>query len=410
MTIEHSGPFLESGLFSGARSGVFFALANFADDFGECWPSYDAIAFTARVSRRAAIREIGWLAEHHMIEILQGEERPREKRAVARRCNVYRINLGVIRAMYMLIRLTKEAIGRDPAKRYDAARHVADWAEALINEFGAAELLRRASRVVAEGTISDLLPKCNSDTESPWRAKPDEFDDARGDMESPSDAGKGDICDAKSDTRSPYPSLEPSLEPSARARDADDWDGRASRDARSFSAEHFAGAKAAASPKGLGEEERRKPRMRHALLTAPVDASAFDDPDQAKRFLEAREFARRALIVAWLCGADEANRFKFLAALKDDVRRGEMHDVVAAIDGPAREKAASFVHWARAIISKAPGVRDHSGVSHMVEIVRALSDERMKARAAARCAILLGEQASEEQMRHSAADPPIAAA
>lgn len=426
MTIEHAGPFLESGLFSGVRSGVFFALANFADDLGECWPSYEAIAFTARVSRRAAIREIAWLAEHHMIEIMQGEERPREKRAVAGRCNVYRIHLGVIRAMYMLIRLTKEAVGRDPAKRYGAARHVADWAEAVISEHGAAELLRQASRIVADGAIFDLLPKSNSDTGSPFDSDREENGAPEGDMESPLTPRKGDICAAKGDTRSPYPSIYPSVEPSARARDAADWDGRASRDApgprppdpapdpaRSPARQaddRGAGAEPLGPPDRLGEEARERPRMRHALLTAPVDPTAFEDQAQAKRFLEAREFAQRALIVAWLCGAEEANRFRFLAALKDDVRRGDMDDVVAAIDGPARAKAVSFVHWARAILAGAPGVRDHSGVPHMVEIVRALSDERTGARSRARAAKLLGEDERAHEARQSATGPPEPAA
>jgi helix-turn-helix protein len=42
---------------------ALMALADFANDNGECWPSYETIAWKARIGRRQAIRVVGLLVE-----------------------------------------------------------------------------------------------------------------------------------------------------------------------------------------------------------------------------------------------------------------------------------------------------------------------------------------------------------
>jgi hypothetical protein len=197
MTIEHAGPFLESGLFSGARANVLMVLCNYADDYGECWPSHEAIAVSARCARETAQREVAWLAAHQCLDILRGSDRPEDKRKIARRANVYRVNLRLVETLYAVMREIKRAAGREPGKRYAAVRIVARWAEKTITESGADVLIKSLRQLIAEGDVTSLLHMGNSDERS-------HLNDT-----------KCDIEDAKCDATSHKPSIEPPFEPSA---------------------------------------------------------------------------------------------------------------------------------------------------------------------------------------------------
>lgn len=208
------GPFRDTGLFSGARFGVFETLCNHADEFGECFPSYEAVALGARCERRTAIKEVDWLVEHGCVEKLQGAARPKEKQAIARRANVYRVNMALVNSVYTVVCELKKMAGRNAAKRYRAIAALAAWAEKIIEDEGCESLLGTLKIIHIEGGLTSLWRNCNSD------------------QRSPSEAAKGVIEIIEGVLTTPKPSIEPSEEPSPRARGAAAPDGAPPPDAK----------------------------------------------------------------------------------------------------------------------------------------------------------------------------------
>lgn len=205
MTVEHYGPFINSGLFKGPRAGVMAYLCNVADDYGESFPSYWTIATGSRCDRSTAMREIGWLEDHGVIKKLQGDDRPPEKRGVARRANVYRINISLIRTLDAAVEEIKALAGRRPERRNGAVLALAQWAEETIEangKDGCKVLISALGKLMLDGGLPRLLPKRNSGGAPP---------------SSEIDGGAGEIDGG---APHPYPSSE-SLNPSRRARAGD---------------------------------------------------------------------------------------------------------------------------------------------------------------------------------------------
>lgn len=407
MTIEHSGPFLESGLFAGARANVMFALCNYADDYGECWPSHEAVGIAARCSRETSGREIAFLSRHGVVEILKGDERPPEKRRLAGRSNVYRVNLALVRAMYFLVTEAKRLAGRDPARRYGAVRAVADWAEAIIEDHGpagAAEFVRQAADRLAKGEVmallGDLPPPVSRDV--PSHEIPLSRDDGA----------------ASCDGTSHYPSIEPPVEPS-RARGEGPVENPSPRRAGDRTATAATGAAdrgldrergGLASPGiddgagGAGDDAGEGPADGAACgaLAEPLQpdhpdfavAALPDDPAAAAALRRKIVFRQRELVLAWLLGAGSLDRYAFLPVLRRSLHSAaEVEAAALAVPGRARRIAQSWVRWARAIARGDPQTNDpHPDVSRLA----ALLAGPHAAFFAARCARLMGEDGAGE--------------
>ena len=293
MTIEHAGPFLESAVFDGARANVMVVLCNYANDFGECFPSYEAIATAARCERETAMRQIKWLAERGCVDIMRGDERPEEYRKMARRANVFRVNLKMVRCLYSLIRMVKEAMGRDPKKRYQAVRTAASWAEQIIDQKGADALIVEIDDMVAKGDVRSLLPNGNSDERSPLNDR------------------KGDIEPAKGDLTSPNPSIEPSIEPSPPA------------------AETSSGEK--------------------------VDDGEVRDPDETERIRKAElRVLQRWLLTGCV---DRLDALPLRKISHSGLSRDQARAFGFGLSPPAVRKAASWANWAQDIVSGRPDIK-----------------------------------------------------
>ena len=282
MTIEHFGPFVESGLFSGARATVFGILCNYANEHGECFPSYEAIATGARCIRRTAINEINWLEEHGCIIRLTGDDRPPELRGAARRANVYRINLQLIQIMYAAVSEVKRLAGRKAEKRYAAVRALASWAEKIIEDEGCPALIAKLSERMFNGEMRTLLPNCNSVERTP------------------SDPGKGATDDADGVLTTPKPSDKP-IEPSTRARGDAAPDGASPRGAATGAGGE--GGSGAGAPDGRTDPDHGSAGRARADGDAPVP--------------KALRWRARDLIIDWALGGDVERQKTF--ALKNGV-------------------------------------------------------------------------------------------
>jgi hypothetical protein len=77
----------------GADRHVLLALANFADEDGDAWPSVETIAGMAAVSRATVQRALGWLVEHGYIEraLQAAESKAQLRRQPRHRSNLYRL-------------------------------------------------------------------------------------------------------------------------------------------------------------------------------------------------------------------------------------------------------------------------------------------------------------------------------
>lgn len=211
MTIEHAGPYVESAVFSGHRAWIAFALYNAANDDGECWPSYETIATTARCDRSTAIRQTEWLSDHGVVEILKGDERPADVARVCGRANVFRVNLKFAWALGALARKVKDAVGRRAKDRNHAVGLMAKWAEKVVEEEGAAVLVEAVETIIRSGDYEALLKDLKGGG-APLLQK------YKGGAAPPSRVAKeGEINHLESHLAPPKPSIEPSGEPSGPA-------------------------------------------------------------------------------------------------------------------------------------------------------------------------------------------------
>ena len=217
MTIEHAGPFLESSVFSGNRAWVCFVLYNHADDEGYCWPSYYTIASSARCNRSTAIRQVSWLAEHGVVKILQGDDRPKNLAPQAGRANVFLVNTQFPWALGQLMRGVKSAAGRSPKDRSGAVRTIADWAEVVIGEHGVETLIEAVNFIIRNEDYFSLLESVKGG-KAPLLRK-----DNSGNLRLSRVAISRENGRQESHHVQPKPSIDSSIEPSPP--DAGDWAG-----------------------------------------------------------------------------------------------------------------------------------------------------------------------------------------
>lgn len=287
------GPVFESGLFaSGARGDVLRALANFADDERhECYPSYDYLAFVAGVARETAMREVKALVTVGLLDVVA-------KGGGSRTTNRYRLNLDLLDACRLAVRAAKKAAGNDPAARLAAMESERDWWEAHLEN----------------GDPTSLLQSGNSDP----------------------DAVRGDPDAARGDPTSPNPSVEPSENPSARAR------GDAAPDG--------------ASPPGPGTG------------AAPPSSGAGPPAGEGKRPIGPIADADCVLVASWLGDGLCPDRLLWLAAatargvraeslgFRPGMGPGEVEAALQRLSPQGLAKAASWAKWASEVAAGKPGV------------------------------------------------------
>lgn len=401
MTIEHAGPFLESALFSGARYSVFLVLCNYADDFGECWPSYEAVATAARCDRKTAIREVSWFAERGLVAVLQGDERPKDKRKIAGRSNVYRIHLRFIRVMFLMMRTLKEEIGRNPAKRYGAVRRASQWAERMIDEEGVEALVAAAADVIARnGAIAMFAGEAGKPQVSEGGEGGEEGN--KSSPEAPEKGGatpllpsgnsgatppfeppKRDICGVKGGATPPYPSIEPPEEPptGARAR-ASSPEGSPAPAAGCDAAggEGEVGEPAAAG--AAGHREKRPITERERLISLEVN-----------------------FILDWLLERPPMPLLFRELSIPPTADDAEIE--AAALDRSPRalRQAQGWVRWAESCLAGDPAVK--APIAPVKTLMAALDDRAQRIMMARRLSILRG--LSFENQEHSDADEGAAA-
>ncbi len=376
MTIEHAGPYVESAIFSGHRAWVAFALYNACNDDGECWPSYETIATTARCDRSTAIRQVEWLAEHGVVEVLKGDERPKDVVRQCGRANVFRVNLRFAWALGQLVRRIKDAVGRRARERNAAVALIAKWAEGVVDEHGAQTLIAAIEEIVRnedyeallttlKGGAAPLLPDCNSGAAPPSRV-----------------ANQAEINHLESHLAPPKPSIETSDEPSPPAAVDPPGEKEGGEDGAEAGAAHGRTGPDPGSAGRARADRARAPSGGGAAGADPSGAQAVDDgrrrdrppdPPEHPERREARERAELAIIVQWLrIGNVDRAYASMVRKLNYDLSGEEAERYVLAIDGPMRRKAESWVRWAAQIIDGvADGTRPPRALATLVRDWRA---------------------------------------
>lgn len=130
-----SGQLMQSGFLKGAQADVLFALASVADEHGQCWHSYRALAHLARRTRKTVIKAVQWLERYELTTVERGRALATASGRRTGSSNLYTLNLTFFDALILITETVRKETPGSAEERWGAAKRAADWAETMVMQF-----------------------------------------------------------------------------------------------------------------------------------------------------------------------------------------------------------------------------------------------------------------------------------
>ena len=164
MTGKLSGQLAKTGFLVGACASVLFALASVADKHGQSWYSLKGLAHYSRRSRKTVITAIKWLERHYIVSVQRGAHFTTASGRRTRGSNLYTLNLAFLNALILITDTVHKLTPGGSDEKWEAVRHVADWALDMVENFAWEEVVALAHKKPQE--IRRIAAGISSKTDS----------------------------------------------------------------------------------------------------------------------------------------------------------------------------------------------------------------------------------------------------